>query len=94
MNLDEVLTKIAPEMVSPIMVMIIGYIIKSKLSNIDQIAGLLVEMKTLKEKLAEFKVEFDKLEKHREEFILLKSEVKTQWIRVDEIKEQIKEMSL
>jgi len=87
---QELLEKLAPQLISPMAVIAIGYIIKSKLGQLDQVTAILMKLQNIEEKVAELKMKLDGMDKHREEFIVLKSEVKTQWQRVDEIREQVK----
>jgi predicted nucleic acid-binding Zn-ribbon protein len=87
---QDLLEKIMPQLISPMAVIAIGYIIKSKLGQIDQISALLVKLQAIEEKISELKVKLDSMDKHREEFIVLKSEVKTQWQRFDELKDRVK----
>jgi hypothetical protein len=65
------------------------YILRKKLDNIDEIPGIKKDVEFIKEKIIENKLEFGKMEKHREEQILLKSEIKAQWRHIDELKEKV-----
>ena len=58
----------------------------------EQISTILIEIQSIKDRMAEFKVDLDRLNDIREQYILTKNEVKTQWNRYDELKEYIKRL--
>lgn len=92
--IEEVVKEVAPHLISPMAVVALGYIIKSKLGKIDQVTAILIKIQNIESTILEMKMRLNESLKHREEFIVLKSEVKSQWIRVDELKEQVRELSV
>lgn len=87
----ELLKTLSSDHMTTIAVAIVGYALKKKIDSIDKVSILVVELTNIKEKLTKMDIKLDAMNKHREEFIVLKSEVKTQWLRVDELKDRIKE---
>lgn len=69
------------------------YWIKSSLRKIDQINILMSDVKSLGEKLGEIKESLNRHEEIRDRFILLEAETKTQWRKIDEVKEVLKDLS-
>ena len=80
---------VIPELIGPAMIAGIGFWIKSSLNKVEKISDLVIELRHIKEKQTEIKLELERLTKQREEFVLLKSEVKTQWQRLDELRNRV-----
>lgn len=79
------------DLLSPIAVGVAIYWIKTKLKNIDDVPSLVLEMRLVNKQLNKMEAAFERSERHREDFIVLKSEVKSQWKRLDELRESIRE---
>ena len=89
--LDQNLT--LQELVIPGAILLVGYLLKqslfSKLKNIDQVPEILRDIRELSKDQMEIKTQLKNLANFRDEFVVLKSEVKSQWIRVDDNKRTI-----
>lgn len=92
--MNDMLIKILPELLSPALVAVVMFWMKSQIKKVDQISQLLVEVHSLKDKMSSVLADLEKVQKQREDFIILKSEVKTQWVRLDELKERVKEAGM
>lgn len=82
---------------APLGAVIIYYIAKEKIKKLDKIDNIENNIQTMIFKLDQLEKEhiktqthLDETKKHREEFIILKSEVKAQWRNIDEIKSDLK----
>lgn len=97
MTNDQLVNLLGPFLSSSAGIAVFLYLAKEKLTKYDRAAdaSLKTESKveTMNEKLIEIKVELEKLEKMREEFILLKAETKAQWRHIDELKKDFRELS-
>lgn len=90
MTLESVMAQMLPTIAGPVSVAVVGYWLKGQLRKVDQIATIVLEMHHIKEKLIELKVELEKLNQAREDFIILRSEVKTQWRKMDELENRMR----
>lgn len=79
-------SEVAMVLSGPAGMAIMGYWVKSSLTRLESIPTLLLELEHLKHRQAEIRVKLDEFSKLREELIILRSEVKTQWQRIDDIK--------
>ena len=79
---------------SPVGLMLVVWWLKGQLKKLEKINIILLEISYIKEKLLEFKVNQERQEKTREEMIVAKSEMKTQWLRIDEISRLIRPREL
>jgi len=86
------LSVLIPSVIAPVSVAVVGYWVKSQLKKVEQISTILIELQYVREKQTEIKIEMERFKELREDFILLRSEVKTQWARLDELKERVKGM--
>lgn len=93
---DELIKYLLPVLSGPAGVVIGVWWIKRKIENIEKIPEMILILKHLEEKIVEFKaeskLELQKLNTTRDEFILLKQEVKAQWRHIEEIKSQVSAM--
>lgn len=64
---------------------VIGWWIKGQLNKIDKISEIIVKIENLRERILELKIMIEKLDQTREDVVLLKREVSTQWKRYDEL---------
>lgn len=92
MNIEQFYAVLIPIIAAPVSVLVVGYWIKTQMRKVDQISTILIDLQYIKEKQVEIKIELNKFNQVRDEQILLKSEVKTQWRRLDEIKERLLEV--
>lgn len=93
---EEIIKYILPVLSGPVGVAIGVWWIKRKIEHVEQIPVLINKLDHLTEKIMEMKtetkLELTKLNTTRDEFILLKQEVKAQWRHIDEIKSQLNAM--
>lgn len=86
---DAITQSLIPLLSGPVGVAIMVYLFKRKIERIDEIPKIEKDIQFIKEKLIEIKSEMTKMENHREDQILLKSEVKAQWRHIEELKNQV-----
>ena len=72
-------------LLSPLTIAFFGWWLKSQLKKIDEISNVLMEIGYIKEKLLELKINQEKMESTREDFIVAKSEMKSQWKKIDDL---------
>lgn len=65
------------------------YIFKKKLDYIDEIPGIKKDVEGTNKAVSRIEAELDKIEKFREEQILLKAEVKAAWRHIDDLKNTV-----
>lgn len=86
----ETLQTLAPILSGPAAVVVVGYWVKSQLKKVDQISGLLVQMQHIRDTQIEIKADMKRLNENWENFLVLRSEVKSQWKQIDDIREKVK----
>lgn len=94
---EELIKYLLPVLSGPAGVAVGVWWIKRKIEHIEKIPEILLLLKNLEEKIVEFKaenkLELQKLNATRDDFIILKQEVKAQWRHIDDLKAQFKLMS-
>lgn len=108
--MNEIVSELFPHLTSPAAILIVGYLLKNKLGELDKIPDIIMELKSQKvinenefktvhkelkamyERHLEEKIKVESIERQREDFIILRSEVKTQWSKYDELNERLKEL--
>lgn len=74
---------------SPLSIAVIGWWIKGQLNKIDKISEIIVKIDNLKERILELKIMVEKFDQTKEDVILLKRDVSTQWKRYDELTKRV-----
>lgn len=79
---------VLPNLISPMAVGAVGWWIKGQLAKVEQIGNILLEIKHIKIKQDEIKKEIKDMNEYKEQLILMKAEMKTQWSKIDFIMKQ------
>jgi len=88
MTLEQVLTILA----SPVSVAAVGWWIKSNMAKDDQTNSMAMEIKVMQATLARIEAGQKRIETLNDSMIILKNETETQWKRIDEHKERLKDL--
>ena len=95
MSIEQVLAVIA----SPLSVALFGWWIKAKLdrsekaaASKEQASNMLMEIKVMSSHIARIEASLQGLPKMNEQLIILINENKTQWTRLDDYRDRIKEL--
>lgn len=92
MSPDKVIVELIPLIITPLSVALMGWWLSRQLEKVDQISTILNEVKHLQQDQIALRISIERLSDTRDDVIILKRDMKSQWLKMDELKKLIQQL--
>lgn len=92
MSTTKIISELIPLLMTPVSVAVMGWWLSRQLEKVDQISTILNEVKHLQQDQIALRLSVERLSDTRDDVIVLKRDMKSQWVKLDELKKLIQQI--